>query len=246
MRAFFRGGLPPLRRVSEPLCREGEITLKPADLELGITEPPLHFGPARFGGMPGLDARFALVLGIAQPGAGGGQRLAQLTGADPERAEREIEVFELAPHDRHRDAETLLHHFAVALGAAALPCQAAHLRLHLGDQILEPREIGGRFFEATLGAFLAIAIQPDAGGFLKERAPLLGFLRKQRFDHLRFHNDGGIGTEAGAAQHILDVAQSHGRAIQQIVALAGPRQPARDHDFLIGDRQAAVGVVEDK
>ena len=219
--AFFRGGLPALRRVAEPLCREGEITLQPADLELGITEPPLHFGTARFGGMAGLDARFALMFGIAQSSAGGGQRLGELLCPYSERAEREIEVFELPPHERHRDAKTLLDHLAVALGAAALPRQAAHLRLHLGDQILEPREIGGRFFETTLGAFLAIAIQPDAGGFLEQRAPLFGFLRKQRLDHFRFHHDAGIGTKAGAAQHVLNVAQSHGGTIQQIIALTG-------------------------
>src|SRR5207244_13027345 len=66
-----------------------------------------------------LDARFALVLGIAQPGAGGGQRLGKLTRSYPERTKREIEVLELAPHERHRDAKTLLDHLAVALGAAA-------------------------------------------------------------------------------------------------------------------------------
>ena len=93
--------------------------------------------------------------------------------------------------------------------------------MHLGDQILEPREIGGRFFETTLGAFLAIAVQPDAGGLLEQRAPLFGFLRKQRLDHFRFHHDAGIGTKAGAAQHVLNVAQSHGGTIQQIIALTG-------------------------
>ena len=161
------------------------------------------------------------MFGITQSSAGGGQRLGELLGAYSERAECEIEVFELAPHERHRDAKTFLHHFAVALGAAALPRQAAHLRLHLGDQILEPREIGGRFFETTLGAFLAIAVQPDAGGLLEQRAPLFGFLRKQRLDHFRFHHDAGIGTKAGAAQHVLNVAQSHGGTIQQIIALTG-------------------------
>ena len=246
LRAFIRGSLAALRRVTEPLGRQGDIALQPADFELGVSEPPFHLSPTRFGGVPCLHARFPLLFRIAQPGAGGGQRSGELAGSYTQRAECEIEVLDLAPHQGQRDAKTLLDHFAVALGATALPRQAADLGLHLGDQILEPREIGGRLFKTALGTLLSIAIQPDAGGFFKERAPLFRFLRQQRFDHLRFHYDAGIGAEAGAAQHILDVAQSHGRTIQQIIALTGAGQPARDHDFLIGDRQGAVGVVEDE
>src|SRR5256886_16226281 len=40
------------------------------------------------------------------------------------------------------------------------------------------------------------------------------------------------------------VPQPHRRAIEQVLALSRAGQPARDEDFLIGDRQRPVRVVE--
>src|SRR5439155_26046862 len=43
---------------------------------------------------------------------------------------------------------------------------------------------------------------------------------------------------------ILDVTQPHRRAIEQVLALSGARQAACDQDFLKGDRESPVRVVE--
>ncbi|TMG78578.1 MAG: hypothetical protein E6H78_21255, partial [Betaproteobacteria bacterium] len=106
--ALIRRRLAPLPGVAEPLGGEREITLEPPDLEPRVPQPAFDFGAPRFRRMPRLHAGFALVLRILEPGPCGGELLGQLAGAHAERAEREVEVLDLAPHQRHRDAKALL------------------------------------------------------------------------------------------------------------------------------------------
>src|SRR5206468_4730486 len=68
----------------------------------------------------------------------------------------------------------------------------------------------------------------------------------QRLVHLRFHPDRGVRAETGAAEQVLDLPEPYRRTIQHVFALTGTRQATRDHDFLIRDREAAVGVIEDQ
>src|SRR5438093_1191130 len=153
-----RGRRPaPLARVAQSLGGQREIALQPADFELRVAQPAFDFGAPRLGRVPRLDARFALALRIGQPRPRRGQCLRQLAGPDAERAERQIEVLQLAAHERQRDAEPLLDHLAIALGAPPLARETAHLRLHLANQVLEPGEIGRGFLEPTFRALLAVA-----------------------------------------------------------------------------------------
>ena len=207
--ALIGRGLAPLAGVTQALGSEGEVAVEPSNLELGVAEPALDFGASRLTRVPRLDARLPVMLGIFESRACRGELLGQLARTDAERAERQIEVLDLPPHQRQRDPKTLLDHLAVAFGTAALAREAADLRLHFGDQILEPREIGRRLFEPPLGALLPVTVQPDSRRFLEERPPLLGFLGQQRLDHLRFHHDGGVRAKTGAAEQILDVAEPH-------------------------------------
>src|SRR5258708_9437370 len=147
--------LAPLPRVAEPLRREGEIALESPDLEPGVSQPALDFGAPCLSRMPCLSPGFALVLGIFEPGAGCGELLGKLAGAHAECAEGQIEVLDLPSHLRHRDAKALFDHLAVALGAAALAREAADLRLHLGDEVFEARQIGGPLLEPPPGGLLA-------------------------------------------------------------------------------------------
>src|SRR5436309_4888186 len=244
--ALIGRGVAPLAGVAEPFRGEGEIALEPTNFELGVAQPALDFGAPRFYRVPRLDPRFALMLGLVEARACGGELLGQLARADPERSQRQIEVLDLPTHQRHRDAKTLFDHLAVALGTAALARETADLGLYLGDQVLEPGQIGRRFLEAPLRALFAVAIQSDSRRFLEQRTPLFGFLRQQGLDHLRFHDDGGVRAQAGAAQHVLDIPEPYRRTIQHVFALTRARQAPRHDDFLICDREAAVRVIEDQ
>src|SRR5207247_1144775 len=162
--------LPPLRRsgapltgIAQPLGGERQVTLQPPRLELRIGQAALHLRATRLGRRPRLDPGLPLPPRLLESGPLARQGCRQLLGPLPQAAQRQIEVFELAPHQRQRDTKALLDHLAVALRFAALPRQAPHLRLHLADQVFEPGEIRRRFFEAALGAGPAIAVQPDPG-----------------------------------------------------------------------------------
>ncbi len=85
--ALLGGSLAPLPRVAQPFGRESDVALEPPHFELDVTEPALDFGAPRFGRVPGLDPRFALVLGILESRAGRGKLLGQLARSDAERAE---------------------------------------------------------------------------------------------------------------------------------------------------------------
>src|SRR5205807_166672 len=170
--------LPPLRRsgaplagIAQPLGGERQVTLQPSRLELRIGQATLHLSATRLGRVPRLDPGLALLLRLLQSGPLARQGCRQLLSPLPQSAQRQIEIFELAPHQRQRDTEALLDHLAVALRFAALPRQAPHLRLHLADQVFEPGEIRRRLFEAALGAGLAIAVQPDPGCLFKQGPP---------------------------------------------------------------------------
>ena len=130
------------------------------------------------------------------------------------------------------------------LGALALAREAAHLALHLVDQVVEALQVDRRLLEAALRRAPAIAIQADARRFLEQLAPVVRTIGEQRVDHLALDDDAGAGAEAGAAQQVGDVAQPARRAIQEVVALARAREPARDHDFLERHGEDPVVVRE--
>src|SRR5690606_16706993 len=109
---------------------------------------------------------------------------------------------------------------------------------------LESLQVGPGLLEAARGGVPAIAVEPDARGLLEQRAPLVGAIGEEQVDQLRLDHHPGVAAEPGAAQQVLDVAQAHGRAVEQVVALAAAREAAGDDDLGVRRRQLAVAVVE--
>ena len=132
----------------------------------------------------------------------------------------------------------------VPLGAASLSRERTHLALYFVDQIVEALQVDRRLVEPPLRRATAVAIEADARRFLEQLAPVVRPIRQERVDHLALDDDAGVGAETGAAQQIGDVAQPARRAIQEVVALARPGEPARDDHFLERDGQRAVFVRE--
>src|SRR5205807_2074781 len=189
-----RGGAP-LARIPQPLGGEREVALEATYVQPRLVQPALDVGAPCLGGVPGLDLRFACLLGVRLLRALRRKRRRQLLRPLPQAPQREIEVLELVSHQRERDPEALLGHLDIALRLAALPRQAAHLCLDLAHQVLESGEVRRRLFQAALRARLAVAVQPDPGRFFEQGAPLLGLLGQERLDHLGFHYDRGVRTQ---------------------------------------------------
>jgi hypothetical protein len=219
--ALLLRALAARARVGQPLGHQREVAVDPAELDPDRAEPAFDLGPLGFRGGAGSRRLFALVLAVGQPVARGGEEAAQL--AEPRLHPRGLlaQALEQAARQRHLHGKLLLGEPGVALGLAALPRQAPDLRLHFGDQIFHPLEIGRGLLEAPLGAVLPVPVQPDAGGLLEQRPPLVGAIGQQQVDHLGLDDDAGVAAEAGAPKQILDVPQAHRRAVEEVVALAG-------------------------
>ncbi len=144
------------------------------------------------------------------------------------------------------DDESSRGQVLVTFGALALAGQRPHLALDLVDQVIEPGDVVCGLLEAPLGAAASFPIEADAGGFLEQFAPFVRAIRQERVDHALLDHDTGIGAEAGAAHEIVDVAQPAGRPVEEVVALPGAGQPARDHHLTERHRKPATAVLEDE
>src|SRR6185312_2087055 len=118
------------------------------------------------------------------------------------------------------------------------------LALHFGDEIVEALEVDRGLLEAALRRAAAIAIEAHARRLLEQLATIVGPVGEQGVDHLALDHHARAGAEAGAAQQIGDVAQPAGRAIEEILTLARPRQTPGDYHFLKSDGERAFFVRE--
>ena len=98
-----------------------------------------------------------------------------------------------------------------------------------------------------LGLAPARLVLADPGRLLDQRAALLGLRRHDLGDLALLHDRVALGADAGVAEEVLHVAQAARGAVEQVLGLPGPEQPARDLDLRVGrerGRRGAVAVVE--
>src|SRR4051812_37868504 len=136
------------------------------------------------------------------------------------------------------------HELGVTLSALALPPQRTNLALNLRNKIVDPGQIGGRLFKASLRAALAVAVESDSGGFLKKLAAIVRSVAQKSVDHPGFDDDCGIRAQSGSTDHVVDVPQSAHRSVQEVVALAGTAQPASDHNFAEWNVERTIVILE--
>ncbi len=129
-------------------------------------------------------------------------------------------------------------------GHLGLVAQGRKLALNLGDNVVDSGEIRLRRFELPDRLPLADAIFLDTGGLFHKRAAILRLHGEHGVD-LALPDDGvGITSHAGIEKQLVDIAQAAGNLVDQIVALAGSVEAARDRDLVEIERERARLVVE--
>ena len=117
--------------------------------------------------------------------------------------------------------------FLVARGDLRLRLELFHLQAELEADVGDARQVLARVGEPVLGLAAALLVARDARRFLEEHAQLLGL----RLDHARDHAllDDGVGAraEAGAEEHVGDVAPAHVRAVDEVARFAVALQDVR-------------------
>jgi len=103
-----------------------------------------------------------------------------------------------------------------------IPLKPIYPRGNLSDDVLYPLKIVFCLVEPLNGLFAAVAVECDAGGLLKQGAPLLRAKGQGRIDNTLTDNRIGPLAEAALCQQLLDVAEENLRAIHQVLILTGP------------------------
>ena len=145
---------------------------------------------------------------------------------------------------RYLDSEASAVQLDVLLSATALPRQRANLRLHFRNEIVQPAEVDCGLLEAPLGAALAVAIEPHARGFLEKLTTLVRAVRQESIDHLALDHHARISPKTGAPHHVVNVAKAAGRIVEQVVAVPGATEPARDDYFAKWNPEGTIVILE--
>ncbi len=126
------------------------------------------------------------------------------------------------------------HFFAqarIALGLGGLALQRIHLARDFVEDVVDAGQVQLGVFQAGFGEALLGFEFRDARGFFENRAAVGGTAAEDLADASLLDERVGLGAEAGAHEQFLNVAQAAEFAVQQIFAVAGAEQAARDHDF---------------
>ena len=243
---LFLGALAAGLGIAVAFLRHGDLALQRGDARALVGHDARQLRPRRFGG--GARAMGLLALPLDEPHSllAGRHLVAHRAHPRVELGELVLPGFHLPAGERELHAKPSLGQFGVSLGAAALARERPRLALHLADQVVESRQIVAGFLEAPFGAAATVTVEADSRRFFEQLAPFIWTVGEQRVDHARLDHDAGIGAEPRAAHEVVDVAQAARRAIEEVLRLAGAREPARDHDFLERHGQGAVVVVEEE
>ena len=130
---------------------------------------------------------------------------------------------QLGPH--------LLAQLGVALGLGGLALQRIHLARDFVENIVDAGEIQLGIFEAGFGETLLGFELRDSRGFFENRAAVGGTAAENLADASLLDQGVGFRAEAGAHEEFLNVAQAAEFAVEQVFAVAGAEQAARDYDF---------------
>ena len=134
--------------------------------------------------------------------------------------------------------------FLVALGLGRLQLDAAELLLDLVDDVLQPLQVLIDAFELAQRLDLLGLEAADAGRLLEDGAPILGRGLQQHVDPALLDDAVGVGAGAAAEKEVLDVLEPAELVVDEVFALAGAIDAARDlHLVGLGGEDAAA-VVE--
>src|SRR6267143_977420 len=139
--------------------------------------------------------------------------------------------------------------FLVARRHRGLRLELLQLRGKLDADVGDAREIVARVGEAVLGLAAAFLVLRDAGRLLEEHAQLLGLRLDDARDHPLLDDRVGPRAEAGAEEHVGDVAAPDVRAVDGVARLAVALQDALHGDLRVLrplPGGAPLSVVEDQ
>src|SRR5690606_36131239 len=234
---------PPLR-VRPPLIRHGQLTLP-------VRDPAPDLRQLRRRRVPhprqlsGLNAT-SLQLRLRRAQVRAQRRLLTPQLLEPRRHPRQRcgDRLPLERRQRHLQRQPPRPELPVPLRTPPLPTQTPDLRLDLGDQILQPRQVRFRGLQTALRTLPTVLVPADPRRLLEHRPPLVRPVREDRVHHPLLDHGIRVRTGPRAPEEVVDVLQPARRAVQLVFAPAFPVHRAPDLDLVVGQRQPPVLVRE--
>ena len=217
VRAGVVGGGGGLDRLGDALLRLGDDAAQ--RLERGLRLLDAAAQPA------------ALLLRLLERGGEGAAALVELREADA----GQIQV----------DLAQLGLQLLVAAGARGLGAERMDLAAQLRDDVGEAGEVLVGRLELAQRLAAVGAEAGDAGRLLEDRAAVLGAGGEDGVDLPLGHH--GVGRRADARVHeeALDVAEAAGRAVDEVLALAGAEDAAGDGDLVELEAELLLAVGDE-
>ena len=152
-----------------------------------------------------------------------------------------------AGEDDAQAGAQLIAHGGEALGLGGLALERVHLARDFFKDVVDAGKVLPGAFEAEFGeAFFGFEAS-DAGGFFDDGATIMWLGAEKLADALLADDGVALGTEAGAHEDVLDVAQAAELAVEEVFAFACAEEAASDDDFALlgGALEFAAADFED-
>ena len=122
---------------------------------------------------------------------------------------------------------------------SAWACEASRLGTQLVEQVADALEVRGRLEQVGLGLAPAALVLADAGRLLEQRAPLLGPQGERLVDHALADEEERVVGDVRVVEQVDEVAQPDPLAVEEVLVLARPVEPARQ--LHLAEVDAAAG-----
>ena len=132
----------------------------------------------------------------------------------------------------------------VAAGLAGLSLDRADLALHFADDVGKPQKVGLGVFQFPDRLFPVALELGDPAGLFEDGAPVLRAGAEDLVDAALFHDRVGGRADAGIHEKALDILETAGGLVHEILALAGAEHAAGDGHLVILGTQRVFAVGE--
>jgi hypothetical protein len=124
-----------------------------------------------------------------------------------------------------------------------LPLQRIYLPPNFLQDVEHAREILFRSLQLGFRQALFGLEFSDSRGFFDDCPPVLRLVAQDLANAALLDDGVALRPQTGPDEKILDVPQAGGFTVDQVLALAGPKEPARDGDFTRLVRRVTVSVA---
>ena len=131
-------------------------------------------------------------------------------------------------------------------GLFRLDSQRLHLQLQLRDFVVDAQEVFLGGGQPPLRLFLPVPVLGNTGSLLEDLPAVRAFDGQNLIDPALADVGVALFAQARVHEHLIDIPQAGGLAVNIVFAFAGAVIPARDHNLRRIHREAAVLIVQNQ